>query len=273
MNTSNIDEYPLVEAIFEIRWALEDVEEEGFPKGKRDPHYVVLVGRLYAELESNYPHIERLSAENVPESMTPYVFRQQFRASEDGWPLVQVGPGIVTVNQTEDYSWKSFKSKVSQLTNALFRVYPQPDKLTISGLSLQYINAEYFDYSNEDLFRYLRENLQTTVKIEKHVFDCAQVGERPDNFVLFLRFPCEIPRGSLTARIGMGTKMGKPGIIWETVIRSGGEDLPEEKGEILAWAEDAHEVARKWFDAMTGRIQEVRYGYRTVGKLPEFASA
>lgn len=165
-----------------------------------------------------------------------------------------MGPGIATVNQTEDYSWKSFKSKISQLTNAFLKVYPQPNELTISGLSLQYINGEYFDYNNEDLFRYLRENLQTTVKIEKHVFNCALVDERPDNFILFLRFPCEIPPGSLILRIGMGTKKEEPGIIWETVIRSGGEDLPEEKGQILAWAEDAHEVARKWFDAMTGRI-------------------
>ena len=253
MNGSNTDEYPFVEAIFEIRWALEDVEEEGFPKGKRDPYYAILLGRLYEELQSHYPHIERLSSENVPESMAPYVLRQRFRASKGGWPLVQVGPGIVTVNQTQDYSWESFKSKISQLTNAFLKVYPQLNELSISGLTLQYINGEDLDYRNEDLFRYLRKNLQTTVKVEEHVFNAALVGKRPDNFVLILRFPCETPPGSLSLRIGMGIKRGNPAIIWETVISSGGKDVPEEKEKILAWAEDAHEVARKWFDAMTGR--------------------
>jgi len=251
--SDNSSDYPIIEAIFEIRWQLEDAQAIGFPSGKRDPYYAMLLGKLYEQLKKEYPHIQRLDADNVPEIMAPYVLRQQFRTGPDGWPLVQVGPGIVTVNQTSGYSWDDFSSRISQLTDALLKTYPKPDDLQINALSLQYINAEEFSYGQENVLQFLKTEMKTNIEIGKEVFATAGVDESPENLTLDLRFHCNKPPGSLYLRIGTGRKYDSEAVVWNTTIRSTGENVSRDIDSIVGWAKDAHHVARKWFDAMTGR--------------------
>jgi len=245
---------PLVEAIFELRWELEEVQEEGFPKGKIDPNYSIFLGRLQEQVRDEYPDVERLSADNVPESMSPYVLRRRFRKRKGWWPLIQVGPGIVAVNETEEYNWDSFKCRISDLIDLVFKTYPEPDKFSANRLSLQYINAKEFDYNEDNILRYLSEELGTKIDIGEKIFSAAGVSRRPDNFVLALGFPCEKPAARLDLRISAGTKSGSRAVVWEIVVSSTGENVPQEKEQICTWSEEAHNVARKWFDAMTGRI-------------------
>lgn len=42
---------PLVEAIFELRWELKEQES----RMKIDPHYKILVGRIYDKVSNEYP--------------------------------------------------------------------------------------------------------------------------------------------------------------------------------------------------------------------------
>ena len=56
---------PLAEAIFELRWELQE-PAQGM---KVDPHYKILIGVMYDKVE-------------------------------DEWPLIKIGPGIITLNDT-----------------------------------------------------------------------------------------------------------------------------------------------------------------------------
>ncbi|MCX6750116.1 MAG: hypothetical protein NTZ83_01545 [Candidatus Pacearchaeota archaeon] len=42
---------PLVEAIFELRWQLKEIQ----PGVKVDPNYKMLIGRVYERLKEEYP--------------------------------------------------------------------------------------------------------------------------------------------------------------------------------------------------------------------------
>ena len=56
---------PLVEAIFEIKWELQDSPSGG----KIDPNYKILVGMLYEKLNQDYPFIEPLETASMPDEI------------------------------------------------------------------------------------------------------------------------------------------------------------------------------------------------------------
>src|SRR5437870_557567 len=93
---------PLAEAIFELRWALGTGSSTGF---EHDPGFRIFLGRYYDRVHQQYPFVVDLPTAQVPEDMTAHVVRHQFRARQNGWPLTQIGPGILTVNHNEEYTW------------------------------------------------------------------------------------------------------------------------------------------------------------------------
>lgn len=78
---------PLVEAIFELRWNL----QEPSPGMRVDPHYKLLIGRLYDKLNDEYPFHEQLPTATMPDEIAGYVVRHRFRKDKDKWPLIQIG--------------------------------------------------------------------------------------------------------------------------------------------------------------------------------------
>jgi len=101
---------PLVEAIFELRWKL----QEPTPGIKIDPNYKLLVGGIYDKIRQSYPFYEQLPTSALPDEIAAYVVQHRFRKATDGWPLVQIGPGVITVNDTEGYTWDDFIVRIQQ---------------------------------------------------------------------------------------------------------------------------------------------------------------
>ncbi|MBP8986104.1 MAG: TIGR04255 family protein [Syntrophobacterales bacterium] len=68
---------PLVEAILEIRWKL-----QGLPSGPQvDPHYKLLLGRLFDRMLKDYPEHEQLPTANVPDELVGHVVQHRFRVA------------------------------------------------------------------------------------------------------------------------------------------------------------------------------------------------
>ena len=102
--SEQLEKKPLVEALLEVKWGL-----EGPPDGpQKDPVYPLFVGQLYALVKDSYSHVEKLPATSVPDEITPYIVKYRFRETENGWPLVQAGPGIASLNFTDSYKWDKF---------------------------------------------------------------------------------------------------------------------------------------------------------------------
>lgn len=234
---------PLVEAIFELRWDLNEVSPSNFS----DPHYKLLIGRMYEKLRYEYPFPESLPSASIPEHIASYIVQQRFRKAENEWPLVQVGPGILTLNDTEGYVWEDFEQRLKNLLEVFYEVYPDVKKLRFNTLLLRYIDAIDFNYSDENILTFLQQFMNINVSLKKELFTDANVKNSPVNFDLNVSFPCSEPNGAISLRFVSGRKDEKESFLWETIVQAVNQDTPSSKDDILNWLDSAHSLSSDWF--------------------------
>src|SRR5712692_230917 len=229
---------PLVESIAEIKWGQE---------GQPDPAYPIIVGRLFERLKTEYPSIEDLPITMVPAEMTVHQVRHRFRKTRDGWPLVQIGPGVLTVNDTDAYHWEDFSRQVKDVLPHLYAVHPSAETLSITSLLLRYINAVVFDYSSNNVLQFLAEKLRVSVSFAGPLLNETGVRHHPQSAALQVVFPVPTPAGALVLLVGTGKHKGQNAIVWEIHFRSLGAEIPKLPDAFPAWLEGAHAIIEKWF--------------------------
>lgn len=235
----DLPQKPLVEAILEIRW---DVDPE-----KGDPNYSIFVGSLYNFLASKYPYHEQLPSSMMPSQIATNIVQHRFRVTEGKWPLVQVGPGIVTLNDTDNYTWRDFSIRARYIVNSIYRAYPKPDELTVTSLVLRYIDADNHDYINEDSFDYLKDKMKVNIALPQQLLRKQGVQKLPKGLNFQVSFPTVKPRGAITLKLATGQHKGENSIVWETIVRSAGDDLPAIPENFNAWLSSAHSLTDYWF--------------------------
>lgn len=254
MTTIDLKNKPLVESIFEFRWKLEQPQENVFI----DPHYQILIGQVFEKVKDKYGRHIQLPQAAMPIELAGHVVQHQFRAEKDGWPLIQIGPGIITLNETEKYIWKDFQYQVDELVNVLYDVYPNADEnLKPTGLMLRYIDAYEFDFDSENIFEFLSKHLKAKFEISQDLFEDKNAGQLPHGFDLKFVFPLSDPPGGVHLRFVRGQKNDKDALIWETQVQSKNEDAPTGKEDIIKWVNSAHKLTHGWFFKMIeGRLLE-----------------
>jgi uncharacterized protein (TIGR04255 family) len=240
---------PLVEAIFELRWALQKQ-----PDGQAiDPGFQIFLGRFYDKVSVDFPEPENLDAARIPEGMIPYVVRNRFRKTKDGWPLVQVGSGILSVNDTEGYDWLKFRPMLRDVIEILLETYP--DKiapLTFSQVMLRYVDAVPLNALNDNktVLDFLKDHLHTTISIDSLLFDNAEHARKAEALTLRLNFPLDKPRALGVVAFSTGLKQNVPSIIWENMVISRQEHVPQNLDAFDSWIQEAHAITDRWFFAL-----------------------
>jgi len=247
MDIQKLSKAPLIEAIFELRWKRKDSDLNNHII---DPHYKVLVGELYGALKKEYPYHEQLPTADIPEPIATYIIQHRFRKEKDSWPLIQVGPGIITLNDTENYVWSDFAKRISEMMELIFNIHPSPDNLEFSGIVMRYIDASEFDYEKSDILEFLSSKLKVNASINECLFENAPAEKIPVGVDLKFTYPSHQPRGVIQLRCARGMKKEKTALVWETVVQSSGHDVPQTKDKIVKWSKDAHALTHKWFFKM-----------------------
>ena len=229
---------PLIEAILEFRWQIRN--EEG------DPNYTLFIGRLYDRVQEQYPFHEPLPTVMIPLPAAGNIIQHRFRIGKGRWPLMQIGPGIVTVNDTGGYVWQDFGQRAKSLIKAIFEAYPEPNQLSTASLVLRYLDAFYLD-QNEDMFNYLSTKLKSRVAFPPQLFEGTDVSKRPKIMNIMASFPAGKPKGEILVKFGSGRHNEKPALIMETSVRSDSPDLPKMPEGFENWVEDAHKLTDDWF--------------------------
>jgi uncharacterized protein (TIGR04255 family) len=246
---------PLVEAIIEIRWKLEEPQPGLFV----DPKYKILVGRLYDRLVRDYPFHEPLPTASMPDEMLAYAVQHRFRVEAGKWPLVQVGPGIVTFNDTEGYSWDdNFERQAAQLMSTLYEIYPDAENiLKISGVQLRYIDAINFSFSNENILSFITEKLKIKLSFPDELFNNSPIKSLPSGINTLFSFPITKPMGTLLLRFANGLHNQKEALIWETVVQSKEAELLEMPAKFSEWLNSAHDLTHDmFFKLIEGPLEE-----------------
>ncbi|MEE9231979.1 MAG: TIGR04255 family protein [Nitrospirales bacterium] len=203
---------------------------------------------MYEKLKSSFPEIEDLPLNRVPPEMTPYMVRQRFRKTRKGWPLVQIGPGVLTVNETEGYeTWEKFRDSALYVLEKFHEAHPQKTGIVPQSFMLRYINALEFDFHKNDILHFLASKLKTNVGLNKNLFVVGVSSKMPGELILRLAFPTGQPKGSVTIQFASGLKNDERALIWELIVNSSLPeitDLPVGGGK---WLKDAHDVIEHWF--------------------------
>lgn len=246
---------PLVEAILEVRWKLQG----GLPGSQTDPHYKLLLGRLFDRMLTDYPEHEQLPTANIPDDMVGHVVQHRFRVAANSWPLVQVGPGVFTVNSTADYIWTDFRPRVLSAIKKLYDAHPKVGDLKITNLILRYIDAVDFDYETGNTFEFLRDKLKLNISLPDNLFEGTGVGNKPSGLTWQCAFKCERPKGIINVRCATGQKGSTPAVVWETTVQSAEGDLPEMPKDFEGWLDAAHKITDDWFFKMIEGELERRF--------------
>ncbi|MFZ0011289.1 MAG: TIGR04255 family protein [Halobacteriota archaeon] len=239
---------PLVEAIFELRWELPPT-----PTGLRsDPNYGIIIGKLYSALEKKYDYYEQLPAANVPNEMAEYVIQHRFRIDKDKWPLIQIGPGIITVNDTQNYDWPDFEDRVLEAFKCLRAVYQTRDvSLDVTNLSLRYIDSVNFDFERKDLFTFLEDKLHANASLRPELFKESNIVKCPLHFDWRISFAATKPNGICGLRIWTAKRDGVNAFFWETIVQSNEDQILKDPFELEVWLTEAHTITHNWFYKLT----------------------
>lgn len=245
---------PLAEAIFDFRWDLQTIAGQL----RRDPGFRFLIGMFYDRIRKTFPLNVDLPQAEVPEEITGHVVRHQFRVGRDAWPVVQIGPGILTFNETKDYRWETFLPQLLDVLKALFESYPTHiSPLSPVQVELKYINATPFDSSKSDLLEFLRDCLHTRIEMDPSLFDASVSSPTPIDINLAMRYRLQRPAAIGVMSFAAGKRGDVPSIIWQILVRSHGGHVPKKQEHFEAWLNEAHQVAEKWFLTLSrGKLYE-----------------
>ena len=242
----DLSKKPLVEAIFELNWALQPGQGSDV-----DPGFKILFGRFYDQVRGEYQDLENLPQAQLPEELTGRLVRHRFRSAKDKWPLIQIGPGVLSVNDTDGYTWDDFRPRLNKAVRALHASYPSEiQPLTITQVLLRYIDAIPYD-GKTPVLSFLKESLHTTIEMDQRLFEDSQSANSPFglNLSLLFRLP-ELP-GVVSVTFALGLREEKPSIIWDTQILAKGDDIPKTLDEYDTWIGKAHTISGKWFRTLS----------------------
>jgi len=151
---------PLVEAVFEIRF-----------KDPKAINYDIFVGELYSKLKKKFPISEALKPQEVPAFLLPYIVQHRFRSVQNGYPLYQTGPGLLSFNidgvsYKNNGGWLYYKKLISSFVGTVENV--AADKFlseNIAKISLRYVNKIVDPGMYSDIKNYFSEKLGTQINL------------------------------------------------------------------------------------------------------------
>jgi uncharacterized protein (TIGR04255 family) len=243
--TPELPNSPLLETIFELRW---EIEADQQAQRMRDPSYPMMYGRIYEHLRKELPFIEDLPTTQAHPDTTPFVPRHRMRKDANAYPLVQMGPGILTINHAKGYSWSQFEALIKKTVGLIIELFPK-EKMALNFVKaeLRYVNGIHFDMAKENALAFLHEKLHIHVEPDPEILSRNGLDERPNNVGMNLSYVLSKPAGFLGFSANLGQVEGKPAYVLQTAVQSFGEVTPNDAEQFATWLEGAHEAAENCF--------------------------
>lgn len=241
---SKLSSPPLQEVIFELRWALEidDTNHE------HDSKYWYAIGVFRNAIKDKFPEVEKKIPDSTPINLYPYVPRCRFKPLGKDWPTIQIGPGVLSINESgQDYDWKSFKQHVIQGLDALEISYEQLPNGIVP--SLRYIDVIAIPDEVEDIYGFIAENFHlkiarsTVIPGKQSDFRFGEWHVLDDGTNLQMLFSTAIRQHD-----------NQRSLVWQSTATSIHLSTYE---DLIAWIENAHSVTSQLFrDIVTQSLYE-----------------
>jgi len=229
---------PLKEAIFEVFWQL-PLDMTNFPT---DPDFDLALGKFQDILSNEFPVNKSLEIAGNSFRIFPKP-SWQFWKGELEWPVIQLGHGILAVNDTDkNYIWENtYRPNIVIAINALLKAYKRQPKFNRSKLT--YINAIEYNPQEQTPLQFVSENLKTTIHTEYNVPGLE------NNLLLNRAFDMnEIGLVQINIQNGINNANMRPSIIWTIAVERSTNFTTRE--EILDWVDRAHTFTHDFFVKM-----------------------
>ena len=240
---------PIIEAILEIHWPV-------FNPGDIPPlneKFKLLPGRLHERVKASFPFIEVLPNSAIPDEMDPNIPRFRYRTEEGKYPLIQVGPGVLTVNLDKNnfMAQNNFYDTILDVLAKFFSVL----NVQLSHIHLHYIDA--FQYQGSSLFDFIGEKLKTHFSFQPELFQVMGISSEPEDFMVESSYRVEDPPGKFRCRLRKGQVAGNDKmLIMDTMCLSQGPEIPAREN-IGEWFIKADDLIHKWFYEMIKNYPEL----------------
>lgn len=247
----------LIEVIFEMHWG----NKNSFPI---DPNHRLIVGALYEHIREDFPQFEALATVNIPEDAMPpdnKIIQYRFWSKGRRWPVVQLGPGILTVNMNKDYeNWGSFRAVIKHVVENFLSVYPVKEELFIHRLALKYLDAFPFDFFNKNILDFLKNKLHISINVDFGRDErSGKLSPNPINLDFRLDYFLSEPDGLLGVRFLKSLiEKGKESLVMESyVISSERPPVKPDTEDIMNWLDKAHNMTDFIFsNLIRGELEE-----------------
>ena len=236
MSRPKLKNAPLREVIFELLWKL-PVNEAGMAF---DPSFELALGHYSSSMKRRFPIRKRTVPDGFP--VRAYKPLHQFWSGELRWPVVQFGPGLLTVNDTDvNYSWLgNYRDNLAFAIDVLWESYGQEGgTLEVEKVRLTYVDAVEYDCEKETASEFVARNLNTELV-------CAYpLPGKPIDLNIAQGFELsEKSKMLITIQNGEHHQTGRPAIIWTTAVEKV-ENIAKE--DLLHWLDFAHDLSSNTF--------------------------
>lgn len=243
---SVLENPPLIEAIFDVRWGQIDPAKFEFHAQEEQ----VLTGLIASLLNSKkFTFIEDISGGH----RFPHQVTSRFRTNEGSYPCYQIGLGIFTVNQIKDkYTWEDFRDSIKEglqvLDNELILSMIQHRKST--KLTLRYQDAFYpEDITTEE---YIEKFFNFSSALPDDFYKKYTKDNKYDKLNIQYSIPLTDKYGYLTILCANAIIKDRAGILIDFAVEINLQNIAESFSveKIMAWVETAHDVQRHAFNTL-----------------------
>lgn len=246
---STLENPPLLEAIFEVRWG--ETSPGEFTYSNFDQ--ALFTGKLSAIADQHGFTLTEMISDGTRPTL-PMEVTHRFRKEENTWPCLQAGLGVFTVNQTaDDYSWKTFQNTI-QLGMEIFdksgpkKISSIEDSLT---LILRYHDLFYIEdgMSTED---YLKNNFHIEANLPNNFFSNEFFKPNSSSIRCQFNLISSNPKGEVIIKFANAIIDDKPGLLLETLVIARSSDFSKQidTPSILEWANQAHILQKHAFNTL-----------------------
>ena len=237
-----------------MHWQLQPLDS--MPTAAIDPHFPVFKREFGESVKSSgFLFQEAANPPQIPLELRPNRPDIRFRKSPGTWPLFQIGPGILAVNNVPPYGgWSNFQGIFESGLKILWETYPIPEKyLKIKKVELHYINGFLNIHGFDSFSNFVNQQLQVSLDFPRDLFSESPIVSESQEFKIEVRFHLDFPEQSQgIIKLNPGKVKGEKAVILELLVsKATAETVPRTPEEIKAWFFGGHSVLRNWFEILT----------------------
>jgi uncharacterized protein (TIGR04255 family) len=242
---------PLREVIVQIWWRLQPIF--GSTDAAIDPHIAVFSENFKKEAHSSgFTHVERVVPEQIPHELLAHKVMLRFRKSADQWPVLQIGPGVLTANIVPPYrGWKDFAPVADTALKLLWKSYPLPASyLTITRVHLNYVNGFTRKHGLTTISSFVRDHLGLAPQLQPALLDLTDQKDETrysGKIEVFTRKPAG---ALLVLSYAPGKVFDEPALILQNQMITTSTETPQNPTAIRNWLSEARANTQRAFEAI-----------------------